>query len=300
MKNVQIVTTNPNALGILRSRVQQGAILLLIVIGLISADTSAKKPLYLIDKASLFILDIETFEKEIRKMSAKLEIEPEWLMAVIFNESGFDPHVKNHKGSGATGLIQFMPKTAPDVGTTVEKLGEMTAVTQLKYVYKYLRQVKNRGPYDDITDLYLGVLYQRALQHRYDPLTWTYKEGKKVNSWKVSPEDSSYVLYANPSQKYKQNQSLDENKDGRVSVDDIDKRMKRLYPIAYAAGREPTPEELLSIIKEATIEAKEDVAYELTAHDTPKEAFTHLRAYGQTLLDEADRQERELHIASKQ
>src|SRR6266702_791808 len=41
-------------------------------------------------------------------------IDPSWLAEIISFETGhtFDPAIKNKTGSGATGLIQFMPNTA--------------------------------------------------------------------------------------------------------------------------------------------------------------------------------------------
>lgn len=42
-----------------------------------------------------------------------------------------------NRASGATGLIQFMPSTAKQLGTTTDKLAAMTEVDQLDYVAKY-------------------------------------------------------------------------------------------------------------------------------------------------------------------
>src|SRR3990167_3056635 len=49
----------------------------------------------------------------------------------------FDPGQCNAAGSGAIGLIQFMPSTAHLLGTTTEQLAQMTAVEQLAYVRRY-------------------------------------------------------------------------------------------------------------------------------------------------------------------
>lgn len=169
--------------------------------------------LYLIDKASLHIPQIESFETKVRDISAMLGVAPEWLMAVMYSESKFDPGVKNFKGSGATGLIQFMEGSAGEMNVSLERLGRMNAVQQLEYVYLYLQTVRDRyGDYSSLTDLYLAILYPKARGEEY-----------------------CYTLYARPSKQYKQNSGLDENKDGRVSVSDIEKRMKRLYPTAYMA-----------------------------------------------------------------
>src|SRR5215203_1006885 len=68
------------------------------------------------------------------------------LMACMAWESGrsFDPGKKNLAGSGATGLIQFMPSTAKALGTTVAKLAAMSPVEQLNYVWKYFKGYKGK------------------------------------------------------------------------------------------------------------------------------------------------------------
>jgi hypothetical protein len=167
--------------------------------------------LYLIDKASLHVADAMSFEEKVREVAEDLEIAPEWLMAVMYSESKFDAAVMNHRGSGAVGLIQWMPTTAKELGVSIAELKKLGHEEQLDYVYKYLDSVRKRyRSYDSLTDLYLAILYPKALQGDY-----------------------CYTLYATPSQKYKQNVGLDENNDGRVTVSDIDKRMQRIFPTAY-------------------------------------------------------------------
>lgn len=48
----------------------------------------------------------------------------------------------NAPGSGAIGLIQFMPSTAKGLGTSTSALKQMTAVDQLAYVEKYFAPYK--------------------------------------------------------------------------------------------------------------------------------------------------------------
>src|SRR4051812_1834879 len=50
----------------------------------------------------------------------------------------FSPSIRNAAGSGATGLIQFMPSTARSLGTSTDAMAKMTDVAQLDYVAKYL------------------------------------------------------------------------------------------------------------------------------------------------------------------
>lgn len=167
--------------------------------------------LYLIDKAQKHIVEIEAFEQAVRRVAGQLEIPASWLMSVIYAESAFKPSILNRQGSGAVGLIQFMPATAADLGVSVERLKRMSAVQQMEYVYKYLHKVQNRyGQFESLTDLYLSILYPKARK-----------------------QDPCYRLYADPSRAYRQNAILDENKDGQVTISDIDRRLLRLFPTAY-------------------------------------------------------------------
>ena len=51
--------------------------------------------LYLIDKASQYISNVSVFESKVRQVSNNLNIPPEWLMAVMYTESRFNPSVQN-------------------------------------------------------------------------------------------------------------------------------------------------------------------------------------------------------------
>ncbi|QQS30851.1 MAG: transglycosylase SLT domain-containing protein [Sphingobacteriales bacterium] len=167
--------------------------------------------LYLLELATPYLQDVVAFESAVKKVSGKLDVPPEWLMSVMYSESKFDAGIANHRGSGAVGLIQWMPATAKDFGTTTAEIRKMNHVQQLNYVYKYLNRVRTKyRDFETLTDLYLAILYPRAL------------EG-----------DFCYALYATPSTAYKQNSGLDENEDGIVTVKDIDSRMKRIFPTAY-------------------------------------------------------------------
>lgn len=106
----------------------------------------------------------------------------------------FSPSIKNAAGSGATGLIQFMPATARGMGTTVEKLAAMSQIEQLSYVYKYF--LPQKGKLRNLGDVYMTIL-------------WPAGVGK----------DDSYVLWARSKKPttYRQNIGLDVNKDGVIT-----------------------------------------------------------------------------------
>lgn len=137
----------------------------------------------------------EEFKNKIIDIASKLQVQPDHLMAVIAFESGntFKPDIKNKYGSGAIGLIQFMPFVAKSLGTTTEKLSKMTAVEQLDFVYKYLKPYSGRMK--TLEDVYMSVLYPVAI-------------GK----------GSDHVLFRKGTITYKQNAGLDINKNGFVTV----------------------------------------------------------------------------------
>lgn len=167
--------------------------------------------LFLINEARPFLYDEDLFTRGIQAMAQNLGVPTSWIMAVIYSESKFNSRVFNYKGSGAVGLIQFMPETARELGISSLELSQMSPSQQLPYVQAYFEKVRERyGPYKGLADFYLAVLYPKARQ-----------------------QDPCYALYAKPSKAYRQNSGLDENRDGIVTVSDIDLRMKRLFPQAY-------------------------------------------------------------------
>lgn len=121
---------------------------------------------------------------------------PDDLMACMAWESGetFSPAVRNAAGSGATGLIQFMPSTAKALGTSVAALAALTAEDQLQWVYKYFRPFKGR--LRNLGDLYMAIL-------------WPAGVGKP----------DSYVLWESAARPttYRQNAGLDVNRDGAIT-----------------------------------------------------------------------------------
>ena len=134
------------------------------------------------------------FALEVRRMAVRLGIDAAWLMAIMAFETGgsFDPAQKNMAGSGATGLIQFMPATARGLGTSTDALAQMTPVQQLGYVEKYFQPYAGR--LRTLEDTYLAVLWPAAV-------------GKPA----------SYVLFRAPSIAYRQNRGLDSSDNGEIT-----------------------------------------------------------------------------------
>lgn len=138
----------------------------------------------------------QEFRAKVEAMGGRLGVDPNHLMAIMAFESGrtFSPSIKNMAGSGATGLIQFMPRTAIGLGTSVEQLAGMTAVKQLDWVEKYFQPY--RGRMKTLSDIYMAVLWPAAV-------------GK--------PDD--YVLFDRETRPtaYRQNAGLDANKNGQIT-----------------------------------------------------------------------------------
>jgi hypothetical protein len=115
------------------------------------------------------------------------------------SDETFSADVKNKAGSGATGLIQFMPTTATDLGTNTAHLARMTPEDQLNYVYKYFRDIMawRKLPIKSLEDCYMAILWPLAV-------------GKPVSA-------PIFDKHAKPTT-YRQNAGLDKNKDGQVTV----------------------------------------------------------------------------------
>jgi len=144
----------------------------------------------------------EAFEEKVIKLAADLETDPNFLMAIMSFETGhtFSPKVKN-PASGATGLIQFMPKTATNLGTSIQKLEKMTAEDQLDVVAQYFAPFKGRMK--TLEDAYMAVLFPKGI-------------GKGNN----------FVLFKKPSTQYNQNKGLDLNGDGSITVSEAAQRVR--------------------------------------------------------------------------
>lgn len=98
---------------------------------------------------------------------------PDWLMACMAFETAntFSPSIRNAAGSGAVGLIQFMPHIAFLLATSTEKLAHMTAEEQLEYVHKYLKPYAGRLL--TFEDVYMAILWPAAIGKPSDFVLWS-------------------------------------------------------------------------------------------------------------------------------
>ena len=147
------------------------------------------------------------FNKKLEKIASALGVNSKDLIAIMKMESGVNPAAVNSM-SGATGLIQFMPKTAANLGTSTDALKNMSAVEQLDYVYKYFKMVGVK-PGMELGDLYMAVFMPKYVGA--DDNTVLGQNGAAGFSGKV----------------YAQNKGLDKNKDGTITVADVKSSVQR-------------------------------------------------------------------------
>jgi hypothetical protein len=105
----------------------------------------------------------QVFRDRVWWIADTLTLNPDDLMSCMAWESGrtFSASVKNMAGSGATGLIQFMPTTAKTLGTTTADLAKLSAEDQLNWVYRYFRPYA--GKLNSLGDVYMAILWPGAV-----------------------------------------------------------------------------------------------------------------------------------------
>jgi hypothetical protein len=135
------------------------------------------------------------FKVKLIEIAQNIGVDPNYLISAIAFETGetFSPSIAN--ASGATGLIQFTPATAAELGTRTADLAAMTAEDQMDYVEKYFNPYRNM--LETIEDVYMAILWPAAIA--------------KPNSW---------VLFRRPSPQYDRNSGLDADKDGNVTKEE--------------------------------------------------------------------------------
>lgn len=136
------------------------------------------------------------FRVRVLEIAHNLGCDPSHLMACMAFETGgkFAPDIRNAAGSGAVGLIQFMSRTASDLGTTPALLARMTAVQQLEYVERYFRRFA--GKVGTLADLYMAILWPKAVGMPMDYALFERGDGTRI---------------------YFQNKGLDVNADGTIT-----------------------------------------------------------------------------------
>lgn len=144
----------------------------------------------------------QAFVDGVKAMAGRLGVKPEWILAVMKNESGMNPAAVNGM-SNATGLIQFMPDTARALGTSVDALKRMSATEQLKYVEKYFKPYAGKiksGP-----DMYMATFWPAGLG--------------KPDSYNIGGATVA-----------RQNKIFDLNRNGQITAGEFREYYRRKYP----------------------------------------------------------------------
>lgn len=143
------------------------------------------------------------FYNKVVQVAKRINCSPDDLMALMNSESGIDPSKANAAGSGATGLIQFMPSTAEGLGTTTQALAKMSAEEQMVYVEKCIMNSKRAAGLGN-SKIGPGTLYALIFLPA------------RANRDKLTSSGEKY---------YRQNKGLDIDKDGIISKADLAKRI---------------------------------------------------------------------------
>lgn len=149
------------------------------------------------------------FYNKVTAISKRIGCDPNALMGVMNAESGLKASQGNKAGSGATGLIQFMPKTARNLGTSTTALRNMSAEQQLTYVEKYLQSNKKMAGFKQGDKIDTGTLYALVFLPGY---------AKRE------------VLATKGSKYYNANTGLDRNHDGKITKADLARQVHRFMP----------------------------------------------------------------------
>lgn len=184
--------------------------------------------------------DKSNFIAKVQQIAVNLGINPNWLMFVMKIESGLNPQAVNKQPAStpgydengqlvkpagvqdssdpetraiyrATGLIQFMPKTAKGLDTLNEELYNMSGVNQLNYVYKYYLPYK--GKIKSLADLYLITFFPAGLGKTDDFI------------FKTSSVSAEKIALANP--------GIDLNKDKKITLAEFKQFIFNKIPNEY-------------------------------------------------------------------
>jgi hypothetical protein len=157
------------------------------------------------------------FRARVTAIAGKIGCQPSDLMGCMAWESGrtFSASIRNGAGSGAVGLIQFMPQTASALGTTTAALAAMTPEQQLDFVDYYFRPW--RGHLHNLSDLYMAILWPAGI-------------GKSDDAVLFDKADTAHPKL------YLQNRGLDVNANGQITRGECCAKVKDMLALGMAPG----------------------------------------------------------------
>ena len=163
-----------------------------------------------------------SFINGVKAVAKKINCNYKDLLAVMNAESGLNPHAVNKNG-GATGLIQFMPKTAERLGTSTDELLQMSATEQLTYVEKFLENAKKSAGFKSDAKLSGADLYSLVFLPGRAKRDVLCEKGETKANGKL-------LKY------YEANKGTDLNGDGKITKAELGQRIEkfRVSEIAVA------------------------------------------------------------------
>jgi membrane-bound lytic murein transglycosylase F len=134
---------------------------------------------------------ISPYDKLVRKYSNRFGFDWRLITAQMYQESGFDPKAKSH--TGATGLMQLMPRTASSVGVKDIKDPAGNINGAVKYM-SWLRDRFDSGlPIGERLWFSLAA-YNAGLGHVHDARRLAKKLGLDNDKWFDNTEDAMLLL----------------------------------------------------------------------------------------------------------
>lgn len=153
-------------------------------------------------------------QNKIIEVSKSLKIDPNWLSAVMYFETGRSFSTKAKNPIGSVGLIQFTRdksgveyKTINGVKYNLSDIQKMTFNEQMDLVFQYYKSFA--GKMNSFVDVYLVTFFPNALNKTDDYVFQT--KGLKAS------------LIA------KQNPAFDKNKDGQITRKEVTDYFKGLF-----------------------------------------------------------------------
>jgi len=113
----------------------------------------------------------KNYIKSILKISERHQVDPLWVISVMWTESHFQPFVSSHVG--AHGLMQLMPNTRKFMYRTFRKKGSFLVVEEDKFLMEEYFDLpitqKNFNKYvKKLVNIELGVIYLKRLLKKFN------------------------------------------------------------------------------------------------------------------------------------
>lgn len=155
--------------------------------------------------------------KGVLAMATRLGTNADYLASAMKFESNLNEKAINSM-SGASGLIQFMPETAKNLGAgktdaeAIANIRKMNKLQQLVYVEKYF--APHKGNLKTLKDVYATIFYPVAVG--------------KPDDWVVAHEGTKV---------YEENSVFDKPYKGYITAKDISKPVQSIYDAAISNPR---------------------------------------------------------------